>query len=98
MRDFYDMSKERLESTLNATEIWLANAKADVVKYEEQLKAVTDALKNFSAEKVEEVADKVEEVVEVVKEEVKKAAPKKATSKKAAKAEETPAEEPETDK
>lgn len=95
MRDFYNMSKERLEATVHSTEAWLERAKADVAKYEEQLKVVTDALKNFGTDKVQ---PKVEEAVEAVKEEVKKAAPKKTAAKKAEPEVEEVAEEPKTDK
>lgn len=88
MSHIENTSKERLESSKYAVEVWLQRAKDEVVKYETQLKEITEALKNFGSEAVEAVQDKTDSVVETVKEEVKKAAPKRTTKKAAAKAEE----------
>lgn len=85
MTDFSKLSKERLESSKYAIEIWLNRSKAEVAKYEAELKAVVEALKSFGSDSVEAVQTKAEEVVETVKEEVKKVAPKRSTKKTAEK-------------
>jgi gas vesicle protein len=92
------ITEDALKARLNGLVRLIDWAKADLASYDEQLKEVTNKLKQFAVdsteavqavaetvvEKVEEVAAKVEETVEVVKEEVKKAAPKKAAAKKTA--------------
>lgn len=79
-----------LTSTINHFKTSLENAEAELKEVVEALKVfaidsaeTVQAVAETVVEKVEEVAVKVEEAVEVVKEEVKKAAPKKAAAKKA---------------
>ena len=98
MRDFSQLSKERLESSKYAIESWLTTSKEQVAKYEAELKAVVEALKAFGSDSAEAVQTKTEEVVETVKEEVKKAAPKRSTKKSEAKAEESEAKSEKSDK
>jgi hypothetical protein len=95
-----DLNENQLEGHKWSIEALLDQAKSEVVRYEDELKAIAARLKDLASGVVEVAQDKAEEVVEVVKEEVKKAAPKK-TAKKTEKkdeTEETSVEEPETDK
>jgi hypothetical protein len=101
MSNIDDLNENQLEGHKWSIEALLEQAKEEVARYEDELKAIANRLKNLASGAVETVQDKAEEVVEVVKEEVKKAAPKKAATKKAAKKDETEevtVEEPETDK
>jgi ClpP class serine protease len=93
-----DLNENQLEGHKWSIEALLEQAKAEVARYEEELKAIATRLKDLASGVVDVAQDKVEEVAEEVVEAVKKAAPKKATAKKAAAKTEEVAEEPETDK
>jgi hypothetical protein len=72
------------ETHLEGLKYNLEDAKNRVIELENELKETIELFKNTAVAAVEAVQEKAEEVVEVVKEEVKKAAPKKSASKKAA--------------
>jgi uncharacterized protein YlzI (FlbEa/FlbD family) len=93
MSHINDLNENQLEGHRWSIEALRDQAKAEVARYEEELKAIADRLKALASGAVEVVQDKAEEVVEAVKEEVKKAAPKKATKKADDKTEEAPVEE-----
>ena len=93
MSHLNDLNENQLEGHKWSIETLLDQAKQEVARYEDELKAIAERLKELASSATEAVVEKAEEVVETVKEEVKKAAPKKST-KKAAKDEEVPAEEP----
>jgi ClpP class serine protease len=79
-----NLNKNQLEGHKWSIETLLDQAKQEVARYENELKAIADRFKVLATESVETVQEKVEEVVETVKEEVKKAAPKKVVAKKTA--------------
>ena len=75
----------------------VATAKETITAYEAEIANCVEKLKSITTDAVDVVQVKAEEVVEVVKEEVKKAAPRKAAVKKTAPKEEEVAPEKEAD-
>lgn len=88
MSHLNDLNENQLEGHKWSIENLLEQAKQEVARYEDELKAIAERFKELASSTAGVVADKAEEVVETVKEEVKKAAPKRTTKKAAAKTEE----------